>query len=129
LLKARDALGGALAGGNWIDNNHLTALGGKPVFKGASKSAGVLEKLQQKFGEEIDPADLQVLLDELISATRSAAQLAIDEAVDAAGNAKAIAKAEAAMAKGEAALADGKAKKVISAFGKAWKSALKAVDS
>ena len=110
----------------WEDDGHLTKKG-KKVFEEEEKAVKELMKIEKK-DSSVSPA-----IGFLVEADRLLAQIAIDDAVAAGGDAKKIAKAEKEIAKAEKEIANaqkdidkGKYDKAIDHYRKAWEHAQKA---
>ncbi len=109
----------------WEDDSHLTKKG-KKVFEEEEKAVKELMKIEKK-DSSVSPA-----IGFLVEADRLLAQIAIDDAVAAGGDAKKIAKAEKEIAKAEKEIAiaqkdidKGKYDKAIDHYRKAWEHAQK----
>jgi len=109
----------SLANKLWQDDSHLTKKG-KKVFVREKKAVKELMKIK-------NGPDVSEVITSLITADTTLAQIAIDDAVEASGDAKKIAKAEKQMTKAQNEIDSGKYDKAIHHYKKAWEHAKKAM--
>ena len=105
----------------WTNGTHLNAKLGKKAFSRLRSAISKLDSLKKKRDKTIDDATLTNWEDRLAGASRVLAVVAIDDAISAGGNARKIAKANAALAGGDAGSS---AKTKIARYEQAWKIAI-----
>jgi HYR domain-containing protein len=104
----------------WIDETHLQPGKGGDVFEEE-------EDAVEKLGELQGVAGSQGFIDRIVKADRLLADVAINVAIAAQGDPKAIAKAQEKLARGDSDIAAGKFENGIERYREAWKWANKAV--
>ncbi len=109
------------------DGNHVSAFGGVIVFQLEKLSVGVLELFKTMNSSQVPDSVIQGWIDGQAAADRTLAQVAINDAIAANGNASKIAQAQAALAAGDAEDAGGDEWDAIDDFTAAWIYAQQAV--
>jgi len=111
----------------WIDPAHLNPKHGDKVFNEEKDAVVKLVDLLKDKKSTVDKPTLQDFIGRLVGADKALAQVAIDEAVAAGGDAKKIDKANEELSKGDARAYDGKFVDAIEHYRNAWKHAIEAV--
>lgn len=106
----------------WMDDFDLDPKNGKKVFANERRA---VKELTKKHTQGI--AEIQVVVDALVSADQALAQRALDAATEASGDPRDLSKALKEMAKAAKELEKGRPDKAIDHYGKAWKKAQKAI--
>src|SRR5262249_47779892 len=111
----------------WIDQTHLRGEDGEEVFGEEKDAVNELRDLIEEKKSPIPNATLQGFIDRMVKSDRLLALVAINEAIAAHGDQKAIDSAQAELGKGDSDVAAGKYDSGIEHYRQAWRQALDAV--
>lgn len=124
LRAAQRALADSLLPGTWIDELHLVVKRhGDRVFNDDIQALQQLRQLLRDRRSGVADAKVQSWIDALTRIDRRVAELAIDEARAAGGNARKLADAAKSLARGVALLGKGKLASAVEQFAHAWDDA------
>ena len=125
LQDAIDRIADSLDPTLWIDGNHVVDKHGNKVFDREKAAVGKLKDLLKK--STIPDATLEDMMDTLAHADRVLAEVALGDAIAAAGKPNEIAKAQEELLKAADELAAGDFSHAIDRYKHAWEHAQRAV--
>lgn len=120
--EASEALSDSLKLSSWLDGNTLVREEGVEVLINQRNAVNRLDKLMQHNASGIAPALLPIIT-QLVAADRALADVAITQAIDAAGQPKHIAQAQKLLVRGDKRAAAGKYGLAVDTYKNAWKEA------
>ena len=120
LDQAIDHLSRSLEPSLWVDESHLEPKHGDRVFSEEKDVVAKLQDLQEDKKSPLSDALLQGFIDRIVRVDRLLANIAIDDAVAAGGDAKSISRAREELAEGDARADSGKYSNAIEHYRKAW---------
>jgi len=105
----------------WVDSNHLAWKEGDKVFNEVKDAVNRLEVLLRSPQSALEAEALLGLIDQLLEADRSLAEISLQDAAEAQATPESLAPARKAMQAGDAAAASGKHTVAILLYRNAWK--------
>ena len=127
LREAARRLADSLDPAYWVDAWHLSAKRGERVFEDDHEAVQSLRELLRDRKSGVADASIQLWIGALVTIDRRIAQVAIDDATAAGGNAKRLAEAARELAKAGDDLARGRQAEAIEHFASAWAKAVESL--